>query len=266
MVAKGQGRELMPTGQGAGLVASGRGRGGELRCPSGGHGPGEGGNADSSLDSFWHRAGWLVTLLALQSCSSFVLEHFGVLIRTHPVIVYFFTMLVGAGGNAGGQSTLLVVRRLALSAGAEGKGGGSWWPFAASIVCTEVSSGVRLAGLLFVASAVRCLAFDVRGAECLAICLSMLAIVMASTAIGAALPLIFQRLHIDPAHASAAIQVVMDMVGMALACTVSCWVLGLPLSGASEQKAVAPPPQLRRGIQVEGTRHGLDVFGNQEGQ
>merc|ERR1719174_3361872 len=76
---------------------------------------GEEAGDDMTLDKFWHRAGWLVLLLAFQSCSSFILERFSVLITTHPVIIYFLTMLVGAGGNVGGQSVVLVIRRLAVA-------------------------------------------------------------------------------------------------------------------------------------------------------
>ncbi|CAE8580975.1 unnamed protein product [Polarella glacialis] len=69
-----------------------------------------------SLEVFWHRAGWLVVLLMCQSTSSLILQRFEFLIKSHPVVIYFLTMLVGAGSNAGGQSTVLVVRRLALAA------------------------------------------------------------------------------------------------------------------------------------------------------
>mmetsp|Transcript_81989 Transcript_81989/g.265618 ORF Transcript_81989/g.265618 Transcript_81989/m.265618 type:complete len:300 (-) Transcript_81989:195-1094(-) len=53
----------------------------------------------ASLHKFWHRAGWLVCLLMCQSTSSVILEHFEILITTHPVVIYFLTMLVGAGGE-----------------------------------------------------------------------------------------------------------------------------------------------------------------------
>ena len=59
-------------------------------------------------ESFWlmmaERAGWLVGLLLFQSVSSFVLEENQSLLQKYPVIVKFLTMLVGAGGNAGGQA------------------------------------------------------------------------------------------------------------------------------------------------------------------
>jgi hypothetical protein len=47
------------------------------------------------------RALWLVGLLVLQSCSGIILARNEALLENHPVIIYFLTMLVGAGGNAG---------------------------------------------------------------------------------------------------------------------------------------------------------------------
>jgi hypothetical protein len=59
-------------------------------------------------ESFWlmmgERAGWLVGLLLFQSVSCFVLEENQNLLLSYPVITKFLTMLVGAGGNAGGQA------------------------------------------------------------------------------------------------------------------------------------------------------------------
>lgn len=190
--------------------------------------------SDNTMHNFWHRAGWLVMLLMCQSTSSVILEHFDMLLRTHPVVIYFLTMLVGAGGNAGGQSTVLVVRKLALVAAQSCKRGGASPQNRLSmrrIVTAEISVGARLALVLFVAAFFRCQAFQVRGQECLAICLSMLVIVFNSTIIGAALPLLLHRLRIDPAHAGATIQVIMDISGVTLTCVVSCLVLGLPVFG-----------------------------------
>ena len=60
----------------------------------------------SFMDALKSRANWLVGLLALQSCSGFILARNEVLLQDHPVIVYFLTMLVGAGGNAGNQASV----------------------------------------------------------------------------------------------------------------------------------------------------------------
>lgn len=52
------------------------------------------------------RAYWLCGLLAMQSCSGFILARNELLLESHPVIIYFLTMLVGAGGNAGNQASV----------------------------------------------------------------------------------------------------------------------------------------------------------------
>mgnify|MGYP005846563033 CR=1 FL=1 len=45
------------------------------------------------------RAYWLVGLLAMQSCSGLILSRNEALLANHPIIIYFLTMLVGAGGK-----------------------------------------------------------------------------------------------------------------------------------------------------------------------
>lgn len=52
------------------------------------------------------RAYWLVGLLVMQSFSGIILSRNEALLADHPVIIYFLTMLVGAGGNAGNQASV----------------------------------------------------------------------------------------------------------------------------------------------------------------
>ena len=56
---------------------------------------------------------WLFALMLVQSVSGFVLEGFESLIAEHLILSHFLTMLVGAGGNAGNQAAVLVIRGLA---------------------------------------------------------------------------------------------------------------------------------------------------------
>jgi cation transporter-like permease len=42
----------------------------------------------------------------LQSFSGIILSRNEALLADHPVIIYFLTMLVGAGGNAGNQASV----------------------------------------------------------------------------------------------------------------------------------------------------------------
>lgn len=52
------------------------------------------------------RALWLVGLLLMQSFSGIILSRNEALLADHPVIIFFLTMLVGAGGNAGNQASV----------------------------------------------------------------------------------------------------------------------------------------------------------------
>ena len=69
--------------------------------------------ADSFALRWRKRTALLIGLLAFQSCSSFILASFETLLQRHSVVVFFLTMLVGAGGNAGNQAAVLVIRGLA---------------------------------------------------------------------------------------------------------------------------------------------------------
>ena len=64
-------------------------------------------------ESLQSRATWLIGLLIAQSCSSFILADNEDLLATHPTILLFLTMLVGAGGNAGNQASVRLIRGLA---------------------------------------------------------------------------------------------------------------------------------------------------------
>ena len=66
----------------------------------------------------WYQTGmtrliWLGGLLLLQSLSSVVLDANKELVQEHLAITLFLTMLVGAGGNAGAQASISVIRGIA---------------------------------------------------------------------------------------------------------------------------------------------------------
>ena len=50
-------------------------------------------------DQIKERGGWLIGLLFLQSCSSFIIQYNEQFLQNNMVLVQFLTMLVGAGGN-----------------------------------------------------------------------------------------------------------------------------------------------------------------------
>jgi Mg/Co/Ni transporter MgtE len=159
------------------------------------------------------RAGVLVALLIFQSCSSFILASFEALLKRHSVVVFFLTMLVGAGGNAGNQAAVLVIRGLAT--------GEITARSYARYVLGECQMSLAIAVPMVVAG--YCRVKSVGGhseRDALAISASLLSIVVSSVVIGSLLPLALHRLRVDPAHAGATIQVIMDLAGVIITCNV----------------------------------------------
>ena len=63
------------------------------------------------LHVFARRIPWLVSLMLIQSVSSFVLQRYEDLIENNVIIASYLTMLVGGGGNAAVQVVTDLVRR-----------------------------------------------------------------------------------------------------------------------------------------------------------
>jgi len=60
------------------------------------------------------RLPWLVGLLLLQSFSASILHGYDEYLNTHMIFSFFIPMIVGTGGNAGNQCSVMVTRALAL--------------------------------------------------------------------------------------------------------------------------------------------------------
>lgn len=161
---------------------------------------------------FWPRCGILAVMLCFQSLSSYILADFGGLIRDHPHLIIFLTMLVGLGGNAGGQSVVLAVRRLALGQSND--------------FGDQARTALLLAIVLGPLSYFRA-AFQKCSTEmAMTIALSAASITVISVGLGTVLPSLLQRLGADPAHSAPMIQVAMDMIGISVVCVLGTLLLG----------------------------------------
>ena len=169
--------------------------------------------------SLSRRATWLIGLLCFQSASSIILEKSEVLLNTHPQIVFFLTMLVGAGGNAGNQASVRVIRTLArdqVSGGVKQNWG--------EILREERNMALALGFILGGVGYLRAVLSNTPLPESIAIGTACALIVAISVITGAALPLILNRLGAGAQNASTSIQVIMDILGVLLTCGV-CTIL-----------------------------------------
>jgi len=172
---------------------------------------------------FWRtfrvRAAWLVVLLVLQSASSVILARYDTLIQNHFIIALFLTMIVGAGGNAGNQSTVALVRHLASSSSSLSSS--RTWVWRCKVIRYEVLLGVLVGSVLAVVAWLRVFLTHRELVPATAIAASLLAVVVSAKLFGTTLPIAFSAIGIDPAHAAPTIQVVMDISGVLITCAVS---------------------------------------------
>jgi len=168
------------------------------------------------------RAKWLLSLLLFQSLSSVVLESFAALLRSNLTLALFLTMITGTSGNAGNQTSAVVIRGLATGEIVSKKD-------AFRVLTREFKVALPLAIVLSVASFFRVFfsssasagALLLASKTALAITLAMGATVFSAIAIGAGAPLLLDALGVDPANcASPTLATFVDLLGVLCLCTV----------------------------------------------
>jgi len=180
--------------------------------------------------SFWHmvrkRGGWLSMLLVGEMLTASAMTFFEDEIARAVVLALFVPLIISSGGNSGSQASTLVVRAMAL-----GQLRLRDW---LRVVRRELTAGIVLGTLLATIGFVRIelwqTAFHLYGEHHLAIAMtvaaSLLGVVTFGTLAGAMLPLVLQRLRLDPASASAPlVATLVDVTGIAIYFTVASLIL-----------------------------------------
>lgn len=173
----------------------------------------------SILKLVWQRSSWLIGLLLLQSVSSFIISGFQDVVDRFFIISMFLTMLIGTGGNAGNQSSALVIRGLATGEMTRKNG--------LMVLLREFRVALLIASILVVFGFSRVYFFRGNFFEALAVSVALFIIVMISMLLGTLVPLILERLNLDPAHSAAPfLATLMDILGVLIYCFVVSRILG----------------------------------------
>ncbi len=173
--------------------------------------------------SFWtlirQRSVWLVSLLVMQSLSSYIMYTYSGVLESHLILSFFLTMLIGTGGNAGNQSATLVIRGLTtgeINPKTEKK-----------IFMREFFSSLTLGIILVVFCFIRVYLTHKDLVAAFALCSALFCIVVTSMTLGTLIPLLLNRLSIDPAHSAAPfLATMMDVIGILILCVIANLVFG----------------------------------------
>lgn len=164
------------------------------------------------------RIGWLMVLVFVNVFSGYAMSRFENVIESVVALVFFLPLLINSGGNAGSQSATLMIRTLAL--------GDVRWQDWVRLLSKEFMVSLLLGITMGVGVS---LIAALRAPEIvLVVSLTMVAIVIVGSMIGMMLPLIFTRLKLDPATASAPmITTISDITGIIIYFSMAKWFFGL---------------------------------------
>lgn len=153
------------------------------------------------------RAGWLIFLLVFDFLTGTVLKTFEHALSTVVALTFFIPMLLDTGGNAGAQTSITIIRGLAIG----DVNFKNVWRVARLEVFTAMCMGMIVGAVAFI----RAILLQQNALISLVVGLTMGIIVLLAIFTGIILPLISKRLGFDPAVLAGPITTsVVDVIGL----------------------------------------------------
>jgi magnesium transporter len=168
---------------------------------------------------FQRRIGWLLVLVFVNMFTVAVLNSYEEMIQTITALAMFLPLMIGSAGNAGSQSSTLMVRAIAL-----GDVSTSDW---VRVLGRELTVATSLGLVMGAVASLPGLAVGGRDVA-VVVALTMVLVVTLGSVIGMSLPFLLDRLNMDPATASAPLVTsIADIAGVIVYFSFATWYLGL---------------------------------------
>ena len=175
----------------------------------------------SALALAKHRLPWLLVLMISASFTGGIIKRFESALQSVMVLASFIPMLMDTGGNAGSQSSTLIIRGLAL---------GDmrtndilkvlWKELQVSCIVGLILSSVNFLRVYFIERTDLLVSITV--------CFTLFFIVVLAKVVGGVLPIIAKKIKLDPAiMAGPLITTIVDAVALMLYFTTATWLLGI---------------------------------------
>lgn len=168
-----------------------------------------------------HRITWLLILMISATLTGNIIRKFNDVLQSVVVLTSFIPMIMDTGGNAGSQSSTLVIRGLAL--------GEIELKDVFKVLWKELKVSFLVGFTLAAVNFVRI--FYLEKAELLisiTVCITLFLTVILAKIVGGILPIIAKKIKVDPAiMASPLITTIVDAVALMIYFLTATWLLGL---------------------------------------
>jgi magnesium transporter len=134
---------------------------------------------------------WLMVLVAMGFVSGWVMERYAFQLEAVVSLVFFIPLLCDSGGNAGTQSSTVVIRGLATGEIEMSEIFKVFWK--------ELRTGLLVGLAMGCLAAIRAIVMNKDPLLAITVGLAMIATVIVATTLGAVLPIMFKKMKFDPA-------------------------------------------------------------------
>ena len=181
----------------------------------------------TSVYNIWKsRIPWLLILMISSTISSAILSGFESVLPA--VLVLFVPMIMGTGGNSGGQASVTVTRSISLSEVEFSDLPRVFWKELRIGIMCGVALGVVTFGKVMLIDKLLLGNTAITAMVALAVSLSLTVTIIVSKMIGATLPILAKKIGLDPAvMASPLITTLVDAVSLIVYFFVSSAILGI---------------------------------------
>lgn len=165
------------------------------------------------------RLPWLMVLIFMNIFSGAGMAYFEETIQAVIALIFFMPLLIGSAGNAGSQSSTLMIRAIAIGDVEIS----DWFKLLRKEIVVAALLGLVMAFAVSLISIFR------GGPDvAVVVALSMVVVVLVGCTIGMSLPFLLSRLKMDPATASGPLVAsIADIAGILIYFSIATWYLGL---------------------------------------
>jgi magnesium transporter len=168
-----------------------------------------------------HRIVWLLVLMLSATFTVSIIKRFNDVLQSVVILAAFIPMMMNTGGNAGSQSSTLIIRGLALGdITIEDAFKVLWKELRVSVIVGAILAGVNFLRIYYLERV------DVK--ITLTVCVTMFFTVILAKVVGGLLPIFAKSVKLDPAiMASPMLTTIVDAVTLLIYFAMATWFLGI---------------------------------------
>lgn len=175
----------------------------------------------SVIDAWKKRIPWLLLLMLSATFTGSIISSFEDALSKYVILTSFIPMLMGTGGNAGGQSSAVIIRGLSLD-----EISFKDWPV---VVWKEIRTAFLCGLTLAACNLVKMLLIEhVTVTVAFVVSMTIFLVVIVAKIAGASLPILVKKIGMDPAVlASPLLSTIVDAISLLIYFEIATFVLGI---------------------------------------